>query len=141
MAVYCEICGSEIKREIHLIRVNSSELRVCKSCAKYGEVKKVLEKNQLAHSAARSPASSPQISPSDDKKTTKIYEQMLQDLNKEEDEDFGRRVKEARERKGWKQEELAQKIHEKQSIIRKIETGDIIPTKELREKLQRVLNI
>jgi putative transcription factor len=57
------------------------------------------------------------------------------------DEDYGRKIREARERAGLKQAELAQKINEKQSLLRKIEHEEILPTDEVRVKIARVLNI
>jgi putative transcription factor len=56
-------------------------------------------------------------------------------------EDYGRKIKEARERAGLKQAELAQRINEKQSVLRKIEHEGIVPTEEVRVKIERVLNI
>ena len=54
-------------------------------------------------------------------------------------EDYGRKVKEAREKAGLKQEELARMINEKHSLLRKIENDAITPTEEVRMKIERVL--
>jgi putative transcription factor len=50
-------------------------------------------------------------------------------------------VKNAREKQGLKQEELAKKIDEKTSLIHKVETGSMQPTILLAKKLEKVLNI
>ena len=55
--------------------------------------------------------------------------------------DFGMRVKDAREKLGLKQEELARRINEKVSLLRKIERGEIVPDDRVRQKLERILNI
>ena len=141
-AVYCEICGSEIQGDVYFIKVDASELRVCRSCARCGtllrrvKVEKMLEEEQRKH---REASVVRRISV----RTARIYDEMERVLEEEAEipEDFGRLVKSARERLGWKQAELARRINEKQSVIRKIETGEIIPTKELREKLKRALNL
>ena len=146
-AVYCEICGSEIRDDVYFIRVDASELKVCKSCTRHGtlvrrvRVEQVLEEGRKLKSA--SVASPAAMSSAVIRRRPRIYDEMERVLEEEAEipEDFGRLVKSARERLGWKQAELARRINEKQSVIRKIETGEIIPTKELREKLKRALNL
>ena len=144
-AVYCEICGSEIRDDVYFIRVDASELKVCKYCARHGtlvrrvRVERVLEERRKLKSASVASAVNSAVV----RRRPRIYEEMERVLEEEAEipEDFGRLVKSARERLGWKQAELARRINEKQSVIRKIETGEIIPTKELREKLKRALNL
>ncbi|MCW7075483.1 MAG: multiprotein bridging factor aMBF1 [Candidatus Methanospirare jalkutatii] len=144
-AVYCEICGSEIRDDVYFIRVDASELKVCKYCARHGtlvrrvRVERVLEEERKLKSASVASAVSSAVV----RRRPRIYDEMERALEEEAEipEDFGRLVKSARERLGWKQAELARRINEKQSVIRKIETGEIIPTKELREKLKRALNL
>jgi len=144
-AVYCEICGSEIRDDVYFIRVDASELKVCKYCARHGtlvrrvRVERVLEEGRKLKSASVASAVSGAVV----RRRPRIYDEMERVLEEEAEipEDFGRLVKSARERLGWKQAELARRINEKQSVIRKIETGEIIPTKELREKLKHALNL
>ena len=144
-AVYCEICGSEIRDDVYFIRVDASELKVCKYCARHGtlvrrvRVERVLEEGRKLKSASVASAVSSAVV----RRRPRIYDEMERVLEEEAEipEDFGKLVKSARERLGWKQAELARRINEKQSVIRKIETGEIIPTKELWEKLKRVLDI
>jgi len=50
-------------------------------------------------------------------------------------------IKDAREAKGWSQEELAKKIKEKESLIKKIERREIVPEDSVRKKLEYTLNI
>ena len=73
----------------------------------------------------------------------KLYERMDFELGEgmEIAEDYGMKIKEARERAGLKQTELAQKINEKQSLLRKIEHEEILPTDEVRKKIERILKI
>jgi len=144
-AVYCEICGSEIRDDVYFIRVDASELKVCKYCARHGtlvrrvRVERVLEEGRKLKSASVASAVSSAVV----RRRPRIYDEMERVLEEEAEipEDFGRLVKSARERLGWKQAELARRINEKQSVIRKIETGEIIPTRELLEKLKRALNL
>jgi len=59
----------------------------------------------------------------------------------EVEEDYGRKLKEAREKAGLKQAELANRINEKQSLLRKIENEEIVPSDDVMRKIKRVLNL
>jgi len=56
-------------------------------------------------------------------------------------EGFGEIIRLARERMGLTQEELASLVHEKVSIIKKIESGAFRPPLELARSLERVLKV
>jgi len=55
--------------------------------------------------------------------------------------DFGQRVRQAREGLGLSHEDLGRKIREKVSVIRKIESGKMVPDLVLAEKLEHALKI
>jgi putative transcription factor len=130
----CEICGVEIRGKARYIAIGSSKLQVCQKCAQYGSVV-MGDEDTKAKTAPVGEAA--QLA----KAKKRLYEQM--DLELEADmeigEDYGRRVKEAREKAGLKQAELAKMINEKQSLVRKIENEEIVPSKEVWGKLERVL--
>ena len=50
-------------------------------------------------------------------------------------------IRDAREAKGWSQEDLAENIKEKASLIKKIERSEIVPEDPVRKKLEHTLNI
>ena len=125
----CEICGAEIKGAAQYILIGSSELRVCKSCARYGTI--VVDKKAKARLLAKSRV----------KSESRLYAQRDQEIEEGMVEDYGRKIKEAREKAGLKQADLAKRINEKQSLLRKIENEEIIPSGEVMEKIKRVLNI
>ncbi|MCS7126315.1 MAG: multiprotein-bridging factor 1 family protein [Aigarchaeota archaeon] len=56
-------------------------------------------------------------------------------------EDFGRLIREAREKMGLTQEDLAKQLNEKVTVIRKIEAGEFNPSIELVKKIERLLKI
>jgi len=124
----CEVCGAEIKGAAQYVVIGDSKLRVCKACAHYGTVV-VENKNVRAGPVAHAKANS------------RLYEQMDHDLEVEVEEDYGRKLKEAREKAGLKQTELANRINEKQSLLRKIENEEIVPSDEVMRKIKRVLNL
>ncbi len=129
----CEICGAEIKGEVYHIAIGASELRVCKSCARHGTIVEEKKAKARARGTAEVPART--------KRKSKLYEQMDLDIEAgmEIMEDYGRKIKEAREKAGIKQTELAKRINEKQSLLRKIEHEEIIPSEEVKKKIERVL--
>jgi len=55
--------------------------------------------------------------------------------------DYDQQIREAREGLGLSQEELAQSLNEKASLIRKLERGDILPSDDVRKKVERKLEI
>jgi putative transcription factor len=126
----CEICGAEIRGKVHYITIGNSKLSVCRACARYGtvipgETEIKVESEHVMLTKAKK----------------KLYEQMDHDIEDEIEENYGRKVKEAREKAGLKQAELAQKINEKQSLLRKIENEEIIPNEGVMRKIERVLNL
>ncbi len=56
-------------------------------------------------------------------------------------EDFGRIIREAREKMGLTQEDLAQQLNEKSTIIRKIEAGEFNPPIDLMRKIEKLLKV
>jgi putative transcription factor len=56
-------------------------------------------------------------------------------------EDFGTKVRKAREKLGLSHEELGKKINEKVSLLRKIETGRMTPNDKLTATLEHVLKV
>ncbi|MCS7143330.1 MAG: multiprotein-bridging factor 1 family protein [Aigarchaeota archaeon] len=56
-------------------------------------------------------------------------------------DEYGSRIREARERLGLTREELASRIQEKASYVKKIENGEAKPSVSLARKIERVLKI
>ncbi|MFH1210026.1 MAG: multiprotein bridging factor aMBF1 [archaeon] len=119
----CEMCGreSELKSAI----IEGVTLKVCDNCSRFG---KVLEtrKEYKEYKEDKSKKSFFNKEP-------KIFEEVV--------EDFSLRIKKAREDLNLKQEELALKINEKESIIHHLETGKLRPSLELARKIERFFNI
>jgi putative transcription factor len=125
----CDMCGKEDR--LFIAEVEGTELKVCKNCASFGKLK----------GAAKS------LQP---EKKSKKKEQNIDNLHKEEQkkeiilrimQGYGLIVKNAREKLGLKQEELAKKINEKISIVHSIETERHEPSISLAEKIEHHLHI
>jgi len=56
-------------------------------------------------------------------------------------QDYDELIRQAREKKGLSQAELAKELNEKASLIRKLERGDTLPSDSVQTKLERNLGI
>ncbi|MDI9646481.1 MAG: multiprotein bridging factor aMBF1 [Archaeoglobales archaeon] len=120
----CEICGREISKG-YKIFVEGTEMTVCASCKQFGS-EKVSTASQ--NSAKR-------VVIQKKKPSTRI------EFKEELVENFHEVLRREREKRGWSQEELAKKIQEKESLIKKIENGEIAPEPEVVEKLEKIFGI
>jgi putative transcription factor len=55
--------------------------------------------------------------------------------------DYDDRIRSARENRSLSQEELANELNEKASLIRKLERGDVLPSDEVQTKIERELDV
>jgi putative transcription factor len=55
--------------------------------------------------------------------------------------DYDDRIRRARESRSLSQQELADTLNEKTSLIRKLERGDVLPSDQVQRKLERELDI
>ncbi len=126
----CEICGSDIKGNPIRVTVEGTDLDVCGKCARYGKP-----------SDKWSPVSR-KIMPTERAIVThKPRRDVFDKLQDELIADYARIIKKARESQGLTLEELASKMMEKATLIRKIEREELIPEDAVRKKLETALNI
>lgn len=126
----CEICGSDIKDKPIKVTVEGTSLEVCGKCARYGKP-----------SDAWSPVSR-KVSPTEKVMVTRKHRRDVFDNLKDEIiPDYAQIIKHARESLGLTIEELASRIMEKSTLLRKIEREEIVPEDTLRKKLETALNI
>jgi putative transcription factor len=115
----CEICGKRFENLTKAV-VEGVMVDVCNECSRYGKVV---------------PVRKPLIEPKRviNVKTQSVYEDII--------DDYSSVIKNAREKKGLKQEELAKNVAEKESVIHKIENNSMKPTIKLAKKLEQFLGI
>lgn len=115
----CEICGAEVKHPITIV-VEGTRMNVCQRCASHGTI---------VHGTRGD--------------TTQIRKHSR--YKKEDDFDivsgYGTIIREARQKHGWKQEELAHKVNEPESTIAHLELGKMTPPKKIAQKLEKALGI
>ena len=115
----CEMCGNDT----FLLRavVEGTELNVCKGCARFGKIiKRPFKKNYKKER--------PVIN-EENKKIPIVVS------------NYSALIKQAREKMGLKQEELAKRISEKESLLHHMESGEFEPSITLAKKLEKFLKI
>jgi len=120
----CTLCGKRVAA-LNKIELEDAIVEVCDDCSKFGRVVQ-----------RATPA-----------KTYKPMQKAvdLHGILKEDEpvfaSDYGKRVREAREARGLARPDLARKINERESIIRRIERQEMEPDDTLTRKIERFLNI
>ncbi len=114
----CEICG-RYTDDLYTIEVERAILQVCRQCSTKGKfIAKVREEKKP-------------------KKIVIVNEQPVEELIDNYDE----LVKKKRKEAGFTQEELAKKINEPLSTIKKIENAQLHPTEKTAKKLEKLFGI
>ncbi|SDE93659.1 putative transcription factor [Halorubrum xinjiangense] len=141
----CEMCGAE-EASLTTTKVEGAELELCSSCTDFGtEVRDEStssggSKYSTSSSTGKSSSSSGSSGSSGSSSGSTRPRDMFDDMD-EIATDYDERIREARESRGLSQEELADQLNEKASLIRKLERGDTLPTDEVQRKLERALDI
>ena len=128
----CEVCGRQIFGAPIRAIIEGAEMTVCSECAKLGSG---YWEPKLQRRAKKSIKRQPTISFSKRKQRPTVTKTL------ELVGDFGQRVRQAREGLGLSHEDLGRKISEKVSVLRKIESGKMVPDLVLAEKLEHALKI
>ncbi|MFD1641690.1 multiprotein bridging factor aMBF1 [Halohasta litorea] len=142
----CEMCGAD-ETSLTTTKVEGAELELCENCQGFGTT---VETQESSSSTSKySTSSSSGTSGSSGGATggstgsggsTRRKKDMFDDMD-ELAADYDDRIREARESEGLTQEELADDLNEKASLIRKLERGDILPSDEVQTKLEKKLEI
>ncbi len=126
----CEICGADIKGNPIRVMVEGTVLDVCSKCAHYGKP----QDKWTPVSRKMTPTERVIV-------THKPKRDVFDKLQDEIIADYAEVIKKTRESQGLTIEELAAKMMEKATLIRKIERKELIPEDNVRKKLEATLNI
>ncbi len=126
----CEICGDDIKGNPIRVMVEGTVLDVCGKCAHYGKP----QDKWTPVSRKMTPTERVIV-------THRPKRDVFDRLEDEIVPDYAQVIKKARESQGLTIEELASKMMEKATLIRKIEREELIPEDTVRKKLEATLNI
>ncbi len=130
----CEMCGKKVTF-LRKVTIEGVSLEVCTECARFGvEAKK---------EAPKEPGPKPIIA-----QRLEVREKrgrphdVLEKMEKDDIvEDYGARIRIARERAGMTQKDLAMKINERVTILSKIEANQMRPDEKIISKLQKELGV
>ncbi len=125
--VRCELCGREIRGVAYKVIVDRAELIVCPSCARGKHVVSVIDFSKPQRRGTY--------------RRMGMRRSRRSELIEEIVDDYATRIREAREKMGLTREVLATMVGEKESTIRRIESGKLQPTIKLARKLEKVLKI
>ena len=129
---YCEMCGSPITGKAYKVVLEGSELTVCHRCytklqTRPGAVTPIVASKKVERRPRKSATGTPRRRP--------------RMVDYEVVEDYAKRVKEAREKLGWTTKALAQRVMEKETVIKRIESGRLRPSIQLAQRLEKALGI
>ena len=141
--VQCEMCGTETASPT-TAKIEGAELDVCDSCAEFGTAVRTEEPSSTSTKYSTSSSGSSGSSTSSGSASSGGGGGRRRDMFDEMEEvagDYDARIRNARESRSLTQEELANQLNEKASLIRKLERGDILPSDDVQRKLERELDI
>ena len=130
----CEMCGNDVTF-CKKVTIEGVHLEVCAECAKFGtEARKEAPKPE-----GPKPIITQRLEVREKRGTPRdIYTtQEAADLA----EDYAARIRDARQKRGMSQKDLAMRINERVTVLSKIEAGDMRPDEKLIGKLQKELGI
>jgi putative transcription factor len=139
------MCGAE-RASLTTTKVEGAELELCDDCKEFGtEVRtqsssSASTKYSTSSSGSKSSGSSASSSSASSSGGRSRRRDMFDDMD-EIAGDYDQRIRNARESRNLSQEDLADELNEKVSLIRKLERGDILPSDNVRKKLERKLDI
>jgi putative transcription factor len=148
----CEMCGVETGSP-KTVQVEGAELDVCADCADFGtEVSQPAAGGSSskystgnsggtggsadAGSGSGSSATAGGSSRSSGSRPRDMFDDM-----EEVAQDYDQRIRGAREAAGLSQEDLAEELNEKASLIRKLERSEMLPSDAVQRKLERQLDV
>jgi putative transcription factor len=141
------MCGAETASP-KTVKVEGAELDVCDDCADFGTEVQTQDTSssstKYSTSSSSSSSSSSSTSSSSSSGGGGGGGGRRRDMFDEMDEvvtDYDDRIRTARESEGLTQEELANQLNEKASLIRKLERGDVLPSDKVQRKLEKALDI
>jgi len=137
------MCGSD-QASLKTVKVEGAELQLCDDCAEFGTEVRTESTSSASTKYSTSSSSGSNSSRSSGSSSSSSSKTRRRDMFDDMDEiatDYDDRIRQARESRGLSQEELAQSLNEKASLIRKLERGDIMPPDSVREKIERKLDI
>lgn len=99
------------------VKIEDSIVEVCEKCLVYGEKIEEIKREKINIR----------------KKTIEVSEELIKN--------YGNIIKDAREKLGIGRKEFAEKLKEKELIIKRIESNKLVPDEDLIKKIEKILGI
>jgi putative transcription factor len=132
----CEVCGRRIDGVQYKAIIEGARLVVCHDCSVLGSISWELGSKPTAHRSSVRIQKSQKMKPKRASRPQSPMETALELV-----QDFGLRIKRAREERELTPEDLGRKINEKASVLKKLENQKMRPADKLARKLERALRI
>ncbi len=116
----CDICGRSTPIA-YVVEIEGARMSLCEKCAKGKAPLQVLGEEKMRPVNRHAPAAGPE--------------------EKEMVQDYGKRIRSAREAMGMPAKVLAERINEKESTLIRVENQRMLPDETLRKKLEKELGI
>jgi putative transcription factor len=138
------MCGAE-KSSLTTTKVEGAELELCDDCTDFGTT---VETESTSTTSTKYSTSSSDGSSSSSTgggstgggggggRRRDMFDQMDEIAS-----DYDEQIRAAREDEGLSREDLAKELNEKASLISKLERGDVLPSDDVRTKLEKRLGI
>ncbi|WP_054842073.1 multiprotein bridging factor aMBF1 [Vulcanisaeta distributa] len=144
MVLTCDVCGAPIEGEPVIVEIDGAVLTLCQKCArKYTNVKGGVRviKGPSQVQATQQPITVTRYESRRGGITYRVSRPRVNVDRYEVVENYAELIREARESLGMSRDVLAKVIGVKESILRRIEDGQLIPDVELARKLEKALGI
>jgi uncharacterized protein (TIGR00270 family) len=122
----CELCGKPVTEGFR-VRVEGSVVTACGGCAGVGEV---VQEVKPAKAVKPKPILTQEAKP-------EFKVEVEYDLV----DDYGVRIRAAREKLGWTQDDLGKAVNETHSVIHRIEAGRFEPSTDVARRLEHRLGV
>ncbi len=134
----CEVCGREILGQPQRRVIEGAKLTVCGRCAAFGK-----SDWSPTRTVPIGPAPTPlgQRMPPVPRQPRPPRNDVDSVEQSELIEDYGAQIRKARQRLGLTEKDLAMKMQEKESVVKKLEKEELTPDNKMIAKIRRVLGI
>ena len=123
----CEVCGDEIRGQPYRRIIEGGRMTVCGRCSSFG----------TSEWSPSMPRERPRGRPAPRRPRSEV--EAAETLGMVDD--YGAKIRKARQRMGMTVEDFSRKINEKESVIKKLEKEELNPDRKLIQKLTGALKI
>ncbi len=123
----CEVCGSEIRGQPYYRIIEGGRMTVCGRCARFGSADWDPNRVQM-----RTRGRPPPRRPRSEVEAAETLELV---------EDYGEKIRKARQKRRLTVEDFARMISEKESVVKKLEREELNPDRKLVRKIRNALNV